>query len=277
VTGGWTRADLAAGLHGLGLRSGDRVVVHSSLRSLGHVTGGAETVVDALLDTIGSSGLLAVPTFSYDNVTFTGREPGRTGAVSEAVRRRPGAVRSRHPTYSVAALGSGAGDLLRGHELHAGTDVDTPLDRLASSGGSILLLGVGHTSNTTVHVAEFRAQAPYLDIPFDPTWPSRHTIATSDNPTLQVEYDRFPGCSRAFAVVERGLRGRSAIKDGRVGSALAQLVRGDALIAEAIRLLERDPAALLCTDPDCYRCSRARARVTRREELPGREEEADLE
>jgi aminoglycoside 3-N-acetyltransferase len=275
VPGGLTRVDLAAGLHALGLRSGDRVVVHASLRSLGPVAGGSETVVDALLDTIGATGLLAVPTFTYDNVTFTGQEPGRTGAISEAVRRRSDAVRSCHPTYSVAAVGSGADDLLRGHELYAATDVDTPLDRLASSGGLILLLGVGHTSNTTIHVAEFRAQVPYLDIVFDPDWPRRHMIAASGNPPLEVEYDRFPGCSRAFAVVERGLRARSAIRDGRVGSAIAQLVRGDGLIAEAVRLLERDPAALLCTDPDCYRCSRARTRLIRREASLGREAGAD--
>ena len=80
----------------------------------------------------------------------------------------------------------------------------------------MLLLGVGHTANTTVHVGEFHADAPYLDIPFDPDWPTHGS-------------DRFPGCSRAFGLLERPLRDRGAIRDGKVGGALTQLVpaRGD--------------------------------------------------
>ena len=113
----------------------------------------------------------------------------------------------------------------------------------------MLLLGVGHTSNTTAHVGEFHADAPYLDIPFDPAWPTHG-------------YDRFPGCSRAFGMLERPLRERGAIRDGKVGRALAQLVPGRAVIEETVELLRDDPAALLCTDPGCYRCSRARERLS---------------
>ena len=113
----------------------------------------------------------------------------------------------------------------------------------------MLLLGVGHTANTTVHVGEFHADALYLDIPFDPSWPTHGA-------------DRFPGCSRAFGVLEQPLRERGSIRDGKVGDALAQLVSGSAVIAATVELLRADPAALLCTDPDCYRCSRARARLS---------------
>ena len=246
-------AELAAALRALGLEPGARVAVHSSLRSLGRVERGADGVVDALLEAVGPDGLVVVPTFSYDNEVFDPAvTPGRTGAVSEALRRRPEAVRSLHPFYSVAAIGGGAAALCEGHELLPATAAGTPLDRLAESGGFVLLLGVGHTSNTTVHVGEFRAGAPYLDIPFDPAWPrgaGHHA------------YDRFPGCSKAFGAVELGLRRRGAIRDGRIGRALVQLVPGRAVIAETEELLRGDPAALLCTDPACYRCSRARARL----------------
>lgn len=230
----------------IGLDQGDRVVVHASLRAAGL---DAEELIDGLLTAVGPRGLVVMPTFTYDTETFDPDTPARTGALAEAFRRRPEALRSSHPIYSVAAIGEGAAELLDGHAAAGATGLDSPLDRLAASGGHVLLLGVGQTSNTTVHVGEFHADAPYLDIPFDPDWPTHG-------------YDRFPGCSRAFGVLERPLRERGAIRDGKVGNALAQLVPGAAVIEETVELLRSDPTALLCTDPDCYRCSRARAALT---------------
>jgi aminoglycoside 3-N-acetyltransferase len=232
----------------IGLRPGDRVVVHSSLRAVGLP---ADELIDRLLEAVGPQGLVAMPTFTYDNETFTADTPSRTGTLTEVFRRRPEALRSAHPTYSVAAIGDGAAGLIAGHERVGATAVDSPLDRLAASGGFVLLLGVGHVSNTTAHVGEFRADAPYLDIPFDPAWPTHG-------------FDRFPGCSRAFGLLERPLRERGSIRDGTVGRALAQLVPGSSVIDETVALLRTDPTALLCTDPGCYRCSRARGRSAAR-------------
>jgi aminoglycoside 3-N-acetyltransferase len=251
---------LADDLRALGLRGGDRVVVHSSLRAVGPVEGGAEAVVDALLEVLGPHGLLVVPTFTY----FTERfdpvvEPGRTGALAEAVRRRLGAIRSLHPTHSVAALGAGAQELCANHEQVAATDVDSPLDRLAREGGLVLLLGVGHIVNTTIHVAEFRADAAYLEIQPVPAWPRMHEIVLAGE-AHAVSYDRFPGCSRAFGIVERGLRERAAIRDGRVGRAESQLLRGEELIEEGVALLDRDPLALLCVaEAAGHRCAEVRS------------------
>lgn len=253
---------LAEELRALGLAAGDRVVVHSSLRAVGQLAGAPETVAQALLSVVGRSGLVVAPTFTYDNETFDPLlTPGRTGALAEFLRGRPGAVRSLHPFYSVIAVGAGASELCDGHQLVAATGAGSPLDRLATDGGKVLLLGVGHTSNTTIHVGEFRAEVSYLDIPFDPEWPTAATIELGDSRSIDVSYERFPGCSRAFGTIERSLRKRGAVRDGRVGRALAQLVSGRALVEETIALLRSDEAVLLCTDPGCFRCSRARARL----------------
>ena len=229
----------------IGLRPGDRVVVHSSLRAIGLR---AEEVIDELLAAVGPRGLVVMPAFTYDNEVFDPDTPSRTGALAEVFRRRPDAVRSSHPTYSLAAIGDGAAELLEGHAAAGATDVGSPLDRLAASGGHVLLLGVGQTSNTTVHVGEFHSGVPYLDIPFDPAWPTHG-------------YDRYPGCSRAFGALDRPLRERGAIRDAKLGPALAQLMRGSVVIEATVALLRDDPAALLCTDPGCHRCSTARARL----------------
>ena len=255
-----TQTQLEGDLRRLGIRAGSRVVVHSSLRAVGHVEGGAETAAAALIGVVGPEGLVVAPTFTYDSPRFDPAvTPGRTGALAEALRRRPDAVRSLHPFYSVAAVGSGAAELCAGHELLAATAAGTPLDRLAASGGLVLLLGVDHTANTTAHVGEFRADAPYLDIPFDPTWPTEAEVLLPDGSTRRYAYDRFPGCSRAFGALDRPLTG--VTHAGRVGAASALLVPGEAVIDAVVSLLRTDVAALLCGDQDSYRCVRARARL----------------
>lgn len=265
-----SRAALADDLRALGISEGSRLVVHSSLRSLGRVEGGADTVVDCLLEAVGGDGLVAVPTFTYTTCRFEPeRTPGRTGAVADALRRRTEARRSLHPFHSVGAIGRGAEALLAGHGDLAGTAVRSPLGRLSASGGLVLLLGVGHVANTTVHVGEFRAEAPYLDIPFDPTWPRSAEIVAGDGSLRAVEYDQFPGCSRAFGALEHDLRRRGAVRDGRVGRASAQLVAGADVVAATVELLGRDPGALLCTDTRCYRCTQARTRLSSAAPGPG--------
>jgi aminoglycoside N3'-acetyltransferase len=253
---------LADDLRKVGITPGDRLLVHSSLRAVGRVEDGAAGVLRALLDAVGPEGLLVAPTFTYDTPVFDPAVTvGRTGTIPEAVRTADGAVRSLHPFYSVAALGAGARDLCEGHELLAGTGIGTPLDTLAGTGGRVLLLGTAHTANTTVHVGEFHAGAGYLDIPFDPEWPTSAQIVGVRGGPLHVSYDRFAGCSRAFGAVERPLRERGAVRDGLVGNALVQLVSSRAIVEATVALLRADEAALLCTDARCFRCSRARARL----------------
>lgn len=100
-----TEADIVADLRRLGLAAGDVVLIHSSLRSFGHVRGGADAVIDALLRCVGGGGTVVVPTLS-----FRSDDP-----VTEVFRRRPGAVRSLHPVSSVAAIGPAPAYLTAAH------------------------------------------------------------------------------------------------------------------------------------------------------------------
>jgi aminoglycoside 3-N-acetyltransferase len=226
------------------------------------VEGGADAVLDALLDVVGPDGLLVMPTFTFRTARFDPRvEPGVTGVLGERLRLRDGAVRSAHPTHSVAALGAGAPELCAGHEELAATEVGSPLEQLAREDGWVLLLGVGHVVDTTVHVGEFVAGASYLDLPLRSDWPRIHEVVLPGG-VRTFEYDRFAGCSRAFGVVERGLRERGLVRDGSVGYAETQLVRGRAVVEETVALLAGAEHALLCNDPSpAHRCLRARARA----------------
>src|SRR5450759_4325859 len=111
-----TRADIVNGLRDVGLQLGDRVLVHSSLAALGDVDGGADTVIDALIEAVGTDGLVVVPTFACQPPFDRKTSATPLGAVADRLWRRPNAFRSLHPTHSVAAIGHGAEELVRDHE-----------------------------------------------------------------------------------------------------------------------------------------------------------------
>ncbi|MGM0361964.1 AAC(3) family N-acetyltransferase [Streptomyces griseoaurantiacus] len=179
-----TRGRLAAELRALGLGAGDTVLVHSSLRALGPVEGGAETVVDAFLDVLGPAGTLVVYTQTPDN-SDPSRWPGTrgyavpeeqwdrlrerlpafdpdttpafgVGVLPETVRARPGALRSTHPQSSFTALGARARELTAHHAPDCHLGERSPLARLEEAGARVLLLGVGWEVCTAFHLAEYR-------------------------------------------------------------------------------------------------------------------------
>src|SRR3712207_4214212 len=101
--------DIRTALGSLGLGQGDTVLVHSALSSLGQVEGGAKGLVQALLDLLGPAGTLVVPTLPSVTEPFDPEtSPSTVGRVSEVVRLWPGALRSRHPTHAVSAVGAQA-------------------------------------------------------------------------------------------------------------------------------------------------------------------------
>lgn len=163
--GSLSRTDLIAGFREMGIGSGDTVLLHSSLSRLGLIQGGPTTVVSALLEIIGGNGTLvastihlrkdAVAHFSENPVFDVQHTPSSMGAISEAVRNLPQAVRSLHPTHSVTAVGKSAAYLtVDHHRSDRPFGATSPYYRLGELGGKILLLGVPLASMTNFHVIE---------------------------------------------------------------------------------------------------------------------------
>lgn len=239
-----TIESLAHALAAIGLRPGMVVLGHSALSRLGWVCGGPVAVIQALQAVLTPDGTLVMPTHSADL-----SEPGRwenpqvpaawwpiiraempafdpdltptrgMGKIPETFRKGAGVRRSYHPEVSFAAWGRHAEEITAGHELEFGLGEGSPLARIYDLGGHVLLLGVGHEHNTSLHLAEHRAN-----------WPGRRTYrggapvmrggeriwATFDD--LECDAEDFPAIGALFASTT-GL-----VRMGAIGSATATLL-----------------------------------------------------
>lgn len=241
-----TRQEIAAGLRALGVTPGRVILVHSSLRSFGHVAGGADAVIAALLDAVGPCGTVLVP-------TLTGRRedgpacppqfdvrhtPCWTGLIPETFRRRPAARRSLHPTHSVAAIGPHADDLLRDH-LAAPTPCGpgSPYLRLADRDGLVVFLGVTLACCTLLHGVEELAGCPYHLQPA----PTLATITDGDGRTFThaVALHSWEH-GRRFPLLEPVFLREGALVRGRIGAAEVRALRARAAVEIALRLLRED-------------------------------------
>lgn len=251
-----TEEGIVEGLKELGLKSCDTVVVHSSLSSFGRVEGGAEIVVDAILEVLGTEGTLVVPTFNYEPGVFDPQKtPSIVGKITEAVRLRPNAIRSLHPTHSVASIGSLAEIITEGHENVDPFGRGSALFKVLQVNGKILQLGTTHTTNSMVHVAEEIVGVPYLNRQ------RQVGIKTAQGKVIR-RWVRRPGCSRGFDLIEEPLRQRGQITETTIGKCRARLMSARAVVDVAVELLKSDPEALLCDLPDCGTCAEARAMIT---------------
>ncbi|MFT2016673.1 aminoglycoside N(3)-acetyltransferase [Streptomyces sp. 796.1] len=186
-----TRGSLTAEFRALGVRPGETLLMHSSLRSLGWVCGAAPSVVGALLDVLGPTGTLVVPTHTADNSDPAGWsnppvpadwwpqiraetpafDPRTTpslgmGVIADAVRTWPGALRSAHPQTSFAAVGPGAPAIVADHALDCRLGERSPLARLEEAAARVLLLGPGFDRCTAFHLAEYRIPGPTEEVSF---------------------------------------------------------------------------------------------------------------
>lgn len=240
-----TTTSLLGDLTTLGLAPGATVLVHSSLSRLGWVAGAAQAVIDALDRALTESGTLVMPTHTahltepsiwsdppvpedwwpivrsetppYDpEITAT----RNMGAIAETFRRMPKVLRSKHPQGSFAARGPNAEKVVEVHDYNCLFGERSPLATLYDMDASILLLGIGHANNTSLHLAEYRADfkskrwheegAPIIENG------ERRWITFDD---LRIDDEDFPAIGKAFA------KATNAERKGEVGWGTGRLMR----------------------------------------------------
>jgi aminoglycoside 3-N-acetyltransferase len=232
------------------------------MSAFGRVHGGADVIVGALLANF--SGLM-MPTFTYkcmltpeDGPVDNGMSYGSArdvnkmaeffrpdlpadplmGVVAESLRQHLSAHRSQHPLLSFAGVQVDAA--LNQQTLAAPL---APIQALMEAGGWVLLLGVDHTVNTSIHLAEKLAGR-------------KQFVRWALTPDGVVECPGFPGCSDGFQALAP--RVEPLIRQVQIGQGIIQALPLPGMVEIAREWITRDPRAFLCERSDCDRCQAVR-------------------
>ena len=253
-----TVVSLQADLLALGVTPGMVVLAHSSLSAMGWVCGGPVAVILALQKALGPDGTLVMPTHSGD-LTEPSRwesppvpeswwpvireampafDPDLTptramGTIPETFRKQRGVLRSVHPHVSFSARGPRAEEITGNHSLANGLGEGSPLGRLYDLHGHVLLLGAGHERNTSMHLAEYRADYATKRIIEDGAPAATGWVSFSEFETDSSDFDRL---GEAFLQSEAG----RAVRRGRVGLADSQLMPQRDVVDFAVHWLEEN-------------------------------------
>lgn len=245
----WMKNQLLDRFRRVGVQSRDVVLVHSALRRLGPVEGGADTVIDALLEAAGPEGTVAVPTHTFAVVnakqpvfhqTLT---PSNVGTLTNVFRARPDAIRGLHPTHSVAAIGRRAAELVDGHERdETPCSPTSPYGRLREWGGKVLLVGVGLEACTFFHGCEEWARMPFAC--------SKESIRlysiTSDCTVIPVNHHyHYVNTWDQYPRLEPGLLDAGMLRVDRIGDCPIRLLDAQPAADWVIRRLKDDPSIAL--------------------------------
>lgn len=252
------KQDIVKALQQAGVQPGQAIMVHTSLSSLGFVCGGAQPVIEALLDCVGADGTVMMPTQSWKNLDPAAgvhwEEPeewypmirenwpaydkditptNTMGAVAEMFRRWPGTVRSDHPARSVAAWGKHARYLTDRHDLSNIFGEDSPIGRLYELDGYVLLIGVGYDKNTSLHLADVRAEYPgkHMVQESSAVWENGKRVWKTYE-TLYVDGEDFTEIGKAFEEC-------STVKKVPLGNGVLTFMKQRSLVDFAVQWIEK--------------------------------------
>ena len=263
-----TRSQIASQLGAIGVEPGDILEVHSSLRSLGDVVGGADAVVLALDDAVGPGGTLVAYVSMHDNPYHLqdwpeerqkvyrrelpafdmGRSSARSdhGFLAERIRTWPGALRSTHPEAGVAAVDERAAWIVDPHPDDFAFGPGTPFDRIKLASGKVLTLGAPLGTITMLHHAETIAHAPEkrlisYEIPIrvdgQDVWKSYRDIDSSSSGAFP--YSKvLRGGEDSFEFIAREALRSGIGRTGKVGLADCYLFPANALVDFAVEWMQ---------------------------------------
>jgi aminoglycoside 3-N-acetyltransferase len=245
------RTEVIEQLLALGVQPGGVLLVHTAFSRVRPVKGGPEGLIDALQSAVGSAGTLVMPSMAdVDDEPF---RPAETpclgmGIVADTFRRLPGVQRSDSP-HAFAARGPRASEITAPHPLEIPHGIDSPVGRLYELDAQVLLLGVGHDGNTTVHLAENLAGVRYRR-------PCYSTVIR-DGRLVRIDYSEVDHCCENFVFLDEWLEARGEQRRGMVGHAQARLARSRDIVRVALARLAKCETVFLHLAGVCRECDEA--------------------
>lgn len=258
-----SKIELENGLSALRMVSHVPLLAHVELHAFGGVEGGAETFLRVLLSQVDT---LMMPVFTYRTMVIPAAGPENNGIryhhdhadyshaeffdpampadpdmgeVAELLRRQPGASRSAHPVLSFASVGIDAA--LRVQSLD---DPLAPIRVLAELEGVVLLAGVDHTHNFSLHLAGQMAGRKTFT-----RW-----ALTRDR---IVKLSGMPGCSQGFNQINQAIDAVS--RHVMIGNVIVTAIPLRPMLRMVYERIMADPDALLCNDHSCLLCGSVRS------------------
>ena len=257
-----TKSRLVADFRKLGVKLGDTIMLHTSVKSIGWIVGGPDVVIQALLDALGSKGTLMM-IVGWEDSPYrlaewneewqqaylkecppfdpkTSRAYRKWSILTEYLRTWPEAHRSSNPEASCAAIGARAKWLTENHPLQYGYGPGSPLAKLCEANGEVLLLGAPFDTITLLHYAEHLAKVP------------NKRVVRYRMPILQhgrkvwLEIEEFDTCGNIlpnareyFDIIPREFLSAGKGRTGKVGAAQSYLFDANELVKFVVQWLER--------------------------------------
>ena len=249
-----TKQQLITDLTKIGVTRGDHLAVTLSLNAIGHVVGGPETLIDALVETVGPEGTVMMntytrtfPIYAIDEefVFDSERTVCWTGIVPETLRKRKNAIRSNNPVCSVVAIGKKAEYLTRDH---LNSSLHVPYERLAKINGKYLAIGLGNELVAIRHQAQRQAGLCQLL--------ERPNAVRYRDPAEKIKlfiFNEAP-CTKSIQGIVPLMESAKVLERGKIGNASAWIASAREFLDYLTHTLKRNPATSLCQDPYCLWC-----------------------
>ena len=227
--------------------------MHTAFSKVAPIEDGPRSLIAALQTVLGPEGTLVMPSMADDDDhPFDPRASPchGMGVVAETFWRMPGVLRSDSP-HAFAAVGPRAAEITAPHPVDVPHGLDSPVGRAYELDGQVLLLGVGHDADTTVHLAENLAGVRYR-------LPSTAMVLEDSRP-VRYEYGEADHCCENFALLDQWLEAEGRQRRGTVGHAEARLARSRDIVEAAVAHLRENETVFLHPPGACGECDEARA------------------
>ena len=253
------KQDIITAFRELGVEKGQTIEVHTSLSSLGFVCGGPQVIIEALLESVGEEGTIMMPTQTWKNLDPTTgvhwEEPeewwqtirdnwpaydkditstNTMGVVAEMFRKWHGAMRSDHPARSFAAWGKYAEYLTSNHDISNIFGEGSPIGKLYELDGYVMLIGTGYDKNTSIHLADVRAEYPGKHNCVE------HSAVMENGERVWKAYETLFVDGEDFEQIGEAFEAAYSVKEVTLGNGTIRLMKQRDIVDFAVEWIEKN-------------------------------------